>query len=288
MERIDFNFILNLIEDGDLDSASFLMKENAPTSFELLYKSMDESIDSQFTKSCYSLLSNQLVDFSPNLLSIYFQKEFVGLERLFLHSNAFLYGTDYLALSQSFNRYLTKILKELKKHKIDELEPEQMMELLNSTVTRRFILENISDNSSSLSHILDYQSISSYSLSILHLIIAERLQLPIFGLPFEDRLVLVYTNPYCTHNESVYEEDILYYNIVGERDIHYTPFDLELLSMLNNTTLSLAKKLPKSNSVIIQKWINYVLNEITDIPRKKSLSRKYQQICELSSQFESF
>jgi hypothetical protein len=253
-----------------------------------LYKAMDESIDSQFTKSCRHLLSNQLVDFTPNLLSIYFQKEFVSLERLFLHSNAFLYNMDYLALSQSLHRYLTKTLKELKKQNISELEPEKMMELLNATVTKRFIIENISDNSSSLSHILDYQSISAYSLAIVHLIIAERLQLPIFGLPFEDRLVLVYTSPFCTHNESVYEEDILYYNIVGERDINYTPLDLELLSMLNNTTLSLAKKLPKSNSVILQKWIGYVLNEISDISQKKSLSRKYQQICELTSQFESF
>lgn len=288
MDRIDFNFIRNLIEDGDLDSASYLIKENAPASFELLYKSIEDSIDSSYTRSCQKLLSNQLSDFTPNLLSIYLQRDFVSIENLFLHSNAFLYDANYLDIKKSLSKFLGPILHDLKKYNLVDREPREVMDKLNSLVTRRFIIENQTGVNSNLHHNLENQSISVFSLSILHLILAERLELPIFGLPFEDRLVLIYANAHCSHNESVYEEDILFYNIVGERDIPYTLFDLELLSILNNETLTLEQKLPKSNSVVVQKWINYVVNDIQDVSRKNRLSIKYQQICELISQFESF
>jgi hypothetical protein len=129
-------------------------------------------------------------------------------------------------------------------------------------------------------------NISQYTLSIIYLIIAEKLNLPIFGIPFEDKLVLCYTESYCTHNELVFEDDILNYIVIGEHDLVYTPVDLQLYAMLLEQEIDLKSKLPHSNQSIIQNWLKHLVGKEFDAKTRQNLSSKFQQILSPISEFE--
>ncbi len=288
MKPRDFKFILTLIEDKELESAAYLLRENSPISFILLEKAILEDKNILYKNDYLIMLTDALTGIQAEHLHLLLSKDFEPIERLFIHSNSYLYNQDFSLLFSNYHRFISKLVKDIGKLDVDSMEPAEIIELLHNKLTQRFMIDTLGDDVSSLLNIMENQSISQYSLGILYLIVAEKLELPIFGLPFQDKLILTYTKPYCHHNEQVYENDILYYIIPGERDLIYTPLDMELYAMMYEQTISLENKLPKSNATIMNQWMNHIIHETKDIRRKNALSIKYQQILEVATQFESF
>lgn len=273
-----------MIDDGDTLSASYLMREHAPMSFQLL-KEYTLREDSPIYREFYH---QSLIENYPHLIHSYLVGHYVSMEHVFLHASAYLYEQEMMDLSDLFDQFARRQMAVLYKQGIDNMPPKDIIETLHRTIVSHFILESESPSASNIAESLVHQSISQYTLAILYLIIAERMELPIFGLPYEDKLVLVYTQPYCLHSESVLEEDILYYILLGEKDLIYTPFDLELLAILRDEPLTIHNKLPQSNSHIIDRWIRFVIADTKNVRLQNRLSIKYQQICNLKAEVESF
>ena len=97
--------------------------------------------------------------------------------------------------------------------------------------------------------------------------------------------MLCYTENYCTHSELVSENDILYYIVLGEKDIVYTLEDLKLLALIQEETLEIKSILPQSSQRIIEVWVEHISQGDFDAKTKYNLSSIYQQIFSHAEEF---
>ena len=80
------------------------------------------------------------------------------------------------------------------------------------------------------------------------------------------------------------EEDILYYLVIGEKDLIYTLDDLKLLAMLQDETLELRSILPSSNHKLAENWLGHLSQCNFDNKTQHHLSSIYQQIFSLAEE----
>jgi hypothetical protein len=213
------------------------------------------------------------------------RKDFLSLEHIFGLLTAYIFDKEPFDVNRQLDTYTNQLIKRLNKKILENGNPEAIIEEIHYKITQSLLIDNAFLGHYDFTEVAHQHIISQYSLGILVLIIAEKLELPIYGLPFSDKLVLCYTQDYCTHSELVTENDILYYIVIGEKDIIYTLEDLKLLALMQEETLELHKTLPKSTHKIIEGWLLHLSQGDFDAKTKYNLSSIYQQIFSLTEEF---
>jgi hypothetical protein len=129
--------------------------------------------------------------------------------------------------------------------------------------------------------IIASRKINLNALALLYLMVAERMDLSIFGMPVYDKLLLCLTKEHCYHNEMVYEDDIIFYFTPSDNGVVYTVEDLEFIAEKNDLSLDLNSKLPKGNNSIVAHWL-FQIEILQQSPKtSQKLSIYFQQILEL-------
>ena len=239
--------------------------------------------DDKKAKNYLKVYHSVLRDDYSNILAANLQANFIDIERLFLHLNCFFFGADFFESKRSLDRFLNPITTKLTKSLIGNQKSEEVLGLFHEYIAGRFIIDATPHSVGFISGI-EQQTLSQFEVSILYLIVARRLDIPVFGLPLDDKMVLCYAKKHCFHDECVFEEDVLNYLIVGEKDIIYAPLDLILLSMMNEEPLLINNKLPRSNAYILNSYMDNLVSIQEDAKYRDLLSSKYQQIQLLSTE----
>jgi hypothetical protein len=275
-----------LLDASTSASAIYLIKEEALASIDYYKLELDKEPFSKDKKQLIDIYNDLISEQYPLVLNQYLDKEFILTDKLLGHYTSFLFDYKSYESQLILDKFSSKLMAKLDKKIINSRNPEAIIEELNHKIAKSFTIDNTyvyhyNYNEASLS-----MTISQYTLGIMYMILAEKLNLPIYGIPFEDKLVLCYAESYCTHNELVFEEDILYYIIVGEKDLVYTPKDLFLYAYLLEQNIELKNRLPHSNQDIIKHWAEHIVNCEFDLRTRTNLSSKYQQIKSPISEFE--
>jgi hypothetical protein len=215
------------------------------------------------------MLYNQLTkEHHTALIQGLIRKDFLSLELIFGHLTAFVFQKEPYDVAQHLDTYLSQILKRLDKTIIEAGNSEAILKEINYKITQNFIIDNSFLGYYDVTEVKYQHIISQYTLSILIILLAERIELPIFGLPYSDKLVLCYAQSYCSHSELVREDDILYYLVIGEKD----------------ETLELRSILPSSNHKLAESWIEHLSQCNFDTKTQNHLSSIYQQIFSLAEE----
>ena len=132
----------------------------------------------------------------------------------------------------------------------------EIYQIMDKYIAQSFVVEyNYSMSHDDFCQIFKTQKISEYALSVLYLMISEKLDLPIFGLPHKEKLLLCMAKSHCNNSELVYQEDIKFYFNPGPNGLLFTLQDLELIFKANDAQVAMREKLPKSNRIIVQNWL---------------------------------
>ena len=155
----------------------------------------------------------------------------------------------------------------------------EILGLLDSEISTYFIVEN-SDQWSlfALNHVFTTYKVNQITLSLIYLIIAQKTNIPIFGIPLDDRIVLCYTQPYCPIYELVTVEDVLFYFNPGIKDSIYSYYDILDYSSSNNLEIIDDNLLPKSNNLLIQQWMKKIELNSNSTHYNDKFSSCYQQV----------
>lgn len=277
-----------LLDESTSHSAKFLIKEEILSCFQLFKTELDKEIKIIDKKTAIEFYNDIVTEQYPLILTDLLSKEYIDSSQLMSHFTSFLFDYKSYETQIILDKFTTKLIKKLNKKILENKDPLAIITELNDKITKSFVLDNslafhYNFNEASLS-----MTISQYTLSVMYLIIAEKIDLPIYGIPFEDKLVLCYAESYCTHNELVFEEDILFYIAIGEKDLVYTPQDLFLYAYLLEQKIDLKNRLPHSNQEILLKWASHIVDQEFDLRTRHSLSSKYQQIQIPSSEIENY
>jgi hypothetical protein len=275
-----------LLDVSTSTSAIFLIKENAQQVLGYFKHELDLETSSKDKKQLVEIYNEIIGDQYPTLLNHYVEIDYIQTHQLLAHFTSYLLDYKSYESQVILDKFIQKLILKLDKKTLDSRVSKAIIDELNLKIAQSFIIDNTyvyhyNYNEASLS-----MNISQYTLGIIYLIIAEKLNLPIYGIPFEDKLVLCYVESYCSHNELVFEEDILYYIIIGEKDIVYTPQDLFLYAYLLEQDIDLKNRMPHSNQDIILKWAAHIVNSDFDLRTRHNLSSKYQQILSPISEIE--
>ncbi len=281
----NFKKIYRQLQEKDTQSmAIFSLYEDMPVSFELFLQELKKETDLK-SKMEMIMLYNQLTKENQTaLIQGLIRKDFLSLELIFGHLIAFVFQKEPYDVAQHLDTYLSQILKRLDKTIIEAGNSEAILKEINYKITQNFIIDNSFLGYYDVTEVKYQHIISQYTLSILIILLAERIELPIFGLPYSDKLVLCYAQSYCSHSELVREDDILYYLVIGEKDLIYTLDDLKLLAMLQDETLELRSILPSSNHKLAESWIEHLSQCNFDTKTQNHLSSIYQQIFSLAEE----
>ena len=275
--------ILDLIDERKIDSAIYLLRDSHYSVLSLLENTILMEYDSKKAKNYLKTYHSVLNEDYSNILAANLKANFIDIERLFLHLNCFFFGAYFFDSKRSLDRFLAPITSKLNKSLTGIQKSEEVINLFHEHIAGRFIIDATPHSAGFISGI-EQQTLSQFELSILYMIVARRLDLPFFGLPLEDKMVLCYAKKHCFHDECVFEEDVLNYVIVGEKDIIYTPLDLILLSMIHEEPLLINNKLPRSNTYILNSYMENLITMQRDAKYRDLLSSKYQQIQLLSTE----
>jgi hypothetical protein len=274
-----------LQEEEGYASAIYAIRENMPNSLELFHYELKTESDIEVKNTLAGTYNDLIQKQFPSILQMLLRKDFLSLEQIFGHLTAFIFDKVPFDVNQQLDTYTNQLIKRLNKKILENGNPEAIIEEIHYKITQSLLIDNAFLGHYDFTEVAHQHIISQYSLGILVLIIAEKLELPIYGLPFSDKLVLCYTQDYCTHSELVTENDILYYIVIGEKDIIYTLEDLKLLALIQEETLELHKTLPKSTHKIIEGWLQHLSQGDFDAKTKYNLSSIYQQIFSLTEEF---
>jgi hypothetical protein len=269
--------ILDLIDERKFDSAVYLLRDSHYSVLNLMENTILMEYDDKKVKNYLKVYHSVLREDYSNILAANLQANFIDIERLFLHINCFFFGAGFFESKRSLDRFLNPIISKLAKSLIGIHKPEEVLGLFHEHIADRFIIDATPHSVGFIGGI-EQQTLSQFEVSILYLIVARRLDIPIFGLPLDDKMVLCYAKRHCFHDECVFEEDVLNYLIVGEKDIIYAPLDLILLSMIQEEPLLIQNKLPRSNACILNSYMDNLVSMQEDAKYRDLLSSKYQQI----------
>jgi hypothetical protein len=276
---------LQLQEKETQSLAIYSINEHLPSSLEFFQLELKNERD-LVTKSELSSIYNKIIqDKYSSVIQSFLRKDYLCLETIFALVSAYIFEVKPSESIANLENYTNQLIKRLNKKTLESGNPEEIINEINYKITQSLILDNSFLGHYNFSEVPNQHIVSQYTLGILILILAEKLQLPIFGLPFSDKLVLCYTENYCTDSELVNEDDIVYYIVIGEKDIIYTLEDLKLLSLLQEETLELKAILPQSSQRIIESWMDHLNQGDFDPKTKFNLSSIYQQIFSLAEEF---
>lgn len=196
-----------------------------------------------------------------------------------LELNDLIFGKNEF---QNNERFFEDLCQNIKSQITWQTSPVEIYTIFNKSIAELFII----DYSESLftynfNAIISSRKINLNALALLYLMVAERIDLPIFGMPVHDKLLLCLTKEHCYHNEMVYEDDIIFYFTPSENGVVYTVEDLEFIAEKNDLSLDLNSKLPKGNNSIAQHWL-FRIELLQKMPNtSQKLSIYFQQILEL-------
>lgn len=258
----------------------YLVDEDCGSALKIL--SLFEEIDDFFDEFSSYIIEHNLpkkhIDFYNeikkqelhNILSNRISKPYCELEKLYIDASTYLFDLSPFETERRFSSYLSRCERLILSSSLEKS--------LQKSMTFELIQENKRIECNNPNSFISSQMISSYSLGILFLILSEKRNEPIFGLPLDEKLVLMITDDHCHHNEMVYEDNIHYYISLAEKNIIYEPRDLYLLALLEDRDIDINFITPKSNATIITNWIEHVLSYKSPQKIKKDLSIKYQQL----------
>lgn len=272
----------------DIDSqatAIHSILESLPFSLEFFHYELENESNTEVKNKLTEVYNHLILDKYPVVLQSFLRKDVLSLQTIFGHLSAFVFEHRPFETACKLDLFTNQLIQRINKRVIDNGSPEEILREINYKITQSLIID-----SSFIGHYDFYEVprqhiVSQYTLGILILIIAEKLHLPIFGLPFIDKIVLCYTENYCTHSELVTENDILYYVVLGEKDITYTLEDLKLLAIIQEETLDFKAVLPQSTQRIVELWLEHLSQGNFDAKTKFNLSSIYQQIFSLAEEF---
>lgn len=286
LDRHQIAYILELLSDHDIEAAAAIVEASLPMSIDQLVIRSVSAFDPSEKEQIQMLIRHVLDSHYPRFLHLRMQQDFCPIVDTFLHWQAYIYDTSYFEERHAYEVFCHSVLPSVNSADSSE-NPKDVLNLWHRHIADRFVIQDDS-SSIALSQSLFSQNISHYQLSILYLMIAETAGIPIFARSADQRLILMYAQPYCRHNEEVMPEDIQCYMILGGQDLVYSPFDLELIAMTQEQDISIYDRLPVSNQQILISWIEHLV-AIEKHPRRKvNLSIKYQQIKEINSEIEFF
>lgn len=276
---------LQLQEKETLTLAIFSIKEQLPVSLEFFHNELKNEADQAIKTELTAIYNNIVQENYTSIIQSFLRKDYIGLETTFGLVSAYIFENEPSVSINKLDTYSNQLIKRLNKKVLENGNPEEIIREINYKITQSLILDNSFLGHYNFLDVPNQHIISQYTLGILILVVAEKLQLPIYGLPFPDKLVLCYTENYCTNSELVSENDILYYIVIGEKDIVYTLEDLKLLSLIQEETLEIKAILPQSSQRIIEAWVEHLSLGDFDAKTKYNLSSIYQQIFSHAEEF---
>lgn len=288
MDRRTFYFIIDHIEEDEMDKALYMIRQNLPYSIERLEEYITTNKDEIDLAKYLNVFQVAVSECYPEFIVSYLSKDYVNLGTIFAHCNSFLYGTSFFKVRDSLNNFCHKVAYRIKQKAKESNSAIVNIKLLNEELTNQFILDFPHEYDVCISENIDSQTISQYSLGILYILVSELLEWPIYGLTQDNSLKLVYAMPYCTDSELVCEEDIQYYLLPGNKDLIYSLLDVKLYAFICEEAVGIKKILPNNNKVILYHWMHQLFSGDRTNRINQKLSAKYQQICELSLEFEPF
>lgn len=214
-------------------------------------------------------------EYSQQKIAYYSIKEYVSLKDLWHEMSLFLFDIEPMKIASIHSKLLGNLSQQIQSQISWKNTPKEILALFNYEFNTRFIVND--EEKVILNHLESISNthiLNKYTLAILYLIVAESIDIPIFGLPFSDRIILCYAKEHCNHNEMVYEDDILFYFTPGIHGTIYTLSDLELYALSHGEVLNMVDKLPKSNQNIIQHWVHNLKNQSNDLFQHPFLHEK--------------
>ncbi len=196
-----------------------------------------------------------------------------------LELNDLIFGKNEF---QNNERFFEDLCQHIKSQITWQTSPVEIYNIFNKSIAELFIIEYTESLFTyNFNAIISSRKINLNALALLYLMVAERIDLPIFGMPVHDKLLLCLTKEHCYHNEMVYEDDIIFYFTPSENGVVYTIEDLEFIAEKNDLSLDINSKLPKGNNSIAQHWL-FRIELLQKMPNtSQKLSIYFQQILEL-------
>ena len=276
---------LQLQEKESQSHAIYSIQEHLPISVEFFQKELKNEGEQSIKTELTAIYNKIVQDNYTSVIQSYLRKDYLSLESIFGLVSAFIFEKEPSQTIDKLEIFTNQLIKRLNKKVLEHGKPEEIIQEIHYKITQSLILDNSFLGHYDFTDVPNQHIVSQYTLSILILILAEKLSLPIYGLPFPDKLVLCYTETYCTHSELVTENDIIYYLVIGEKDTIYTLEDLRLLSLIQEEVLELKAILPQSSQRIIECWVEHLSLGDFDAKTKYNLSSIYQQIFSLAEEF---
>ena len=179
-------------------------------------------------------------------------------------------------------RFFENLCQNIKSQITWQTTPVEIYNIFNKSIAELFIIDYTESLFTyNFNSVIASRKINLNALALLYLMVAERIDLPIFGMPVYDKLLLCLTKEHCYHNEMVYEDDIIFYFTPSDNGVVYTVEDLEFIAEKNDLSLDLNSKLPKGNNSIVAHWL-FQIEILQQSPKtSQKLSIYFQQILEL-------
>jgi hypothetical protein len=281
-----FKKIYRQLQDKETQTlAIFTIHEHLPYSMEFFYLELKNETNADVKGHLTSVYNQIILEKHTTIIQAFLRKDYLSLEVIFSIISSFVFQKEPFEVSIKLENFTNQLAKRLNKTVLEQGNPEDIIQEINYKITQSLIIDNSFLGHYNFIEVPHQHIVSQYTLGILVLILAERLQIPIFGLPFPDKLVLCYTENYCTHSELVSENDILYYIVLGEKDIVYTLDDLKLLALIQEEVIELKAILPQSSQQIVESWMEHLSKGEFDAKTKYNLSSIYQQIFSFADEF---
>lgn len=276
---------LQLQDKESYSYASFLVVENLPCSIEYFFEELNRETDKNIKTHLVATYNQFVADNHILTIQSFLKKDYLSLPQVFALLTSFVFQKEPYAVHRSLIALCDRLIKRLDKNILENGSPTDIIAEFNHKITQSLVLDNGFLGYYDFTEVSDQHIISEYTYAIIFLIIAEKLNLPIYGLPFDDKLVLCYTENYCTHSELVSQDDILHYIVLGEKDLIYNLNDIKLLAYLHEEQLRVGMTLPRSTQKVMEGWLTNLCQSDFDSKTTLYLSSIYQQIFELAEEF---
>lgn len=279
MNLIHFKYIYEqLKQDPSNEEAMVQLYDNLPLSLDYLKLQLDKEAKGEAKQALIALYNEITAQNYPTIIDRLLRRGFVNQTELFAHFSAYIYEKTSYEVQAMLDNVIQRWIKRLDKKILESGEPQKIIEEINTKITSSYVIDDSFLSYYDYTEMNQQGIVSQYSLAMLYLVLAESLNLPIFGIPFPDKLVLCYAREYCQYSEEVCQEDILCYIVIGEKDIIYTPHDLELYAALLDQSLKVVNTIPAHPEKIMKAWLNHLRKNPFQRKVKTRLSSIYQQI----------
>lgn len=273
-----FKPIYRALQDEDTRTAAiFQLAEYLPDSIYYFKEALDNdhNVSKEDLVPVYDTIVSEHFDF---IIQQLIRKDYISHTDIYGYLSAYLFDRAVYTHHTQLLNLIHKLIKRLDKKIIESGIPEEIVRELNFKITQSFVIDSSYLEYYDFTYLEENNIISQYTLACLLLLVAERLELPIFGVPFEDKLILCYAQNHCICSESVQSEDIFYYISIGEKDLIYTLEDIQLYAMLVDEKLTHDRILPQNSQNIMLGWLRHLTLNNFDPKTNYKLSSIYQQI----------